>query len=202
MSVVGIAVLVGAGLVAAPAQQRETRQRQIFVTVYGKDDKPVRDLKPADFVVREDDIAREVLQVEPAPPASHIVLLVDDSAASIGAMPRLRPALLDFVRYLLAQKPAPQIALTTFGERPSRKVQFTTTEAMLSDGIGKLFAVTGAGSYFLEAVIETAADFRKRTTERPAIVAFVEDGSPEFSNTTRQQVTTALQNAHATLWSL
>jgi hypothetical protein len=198
-----LAAFAGASLLAAPRpQQREVRQRQIYVSVFGRDDKPVRDLKATDFIVREDDIAREVLQVAPAPPASHIALLVDDSAASVGAMPRLRPALLDFVRYILAQSPPPQIALTTFGERPTRRVPFTTSDAALMDGIGKLFAVTNAGSYFLEAVLETTADFRKRSAERPMMLAFVEDQSPEFSNTTRNQVVTALQTAHATLWSL
>lgn len=198
-----VAVAAAAAVVAhaAPAQRGST-ERDVFVAVTGAGDKPIRDLTVADFVVREDDRAREVLRVAPAPPASHVALVVDDSAASNSAMPHVRTALLDLMRYLVALPSPPQISIVTVGERPTERTPFTTHSAVLQSGIGKLFPISNAGAYFLEALVELGSDFQKRQLERPAIVAFVADDGPEFSAAGRREVTTALQRGNATLWAI
>ena len=60
--------------------------------------------------------------------------------------------------------------------------------------------MTGAGAYFLQAVVETCQDLRKRNAPSPVIVAFVSEKSPEFSNDSRKQVAAALESAGASLW--
>jgi hypothetical protein len=180
--------------------QRELRQRYAYISVLGQNDVPIKDLKLGEVTVREDDRAREVLAVDPAPPADYIALLVDDSAAAEDAIQELRIALLDLSRYLAALPAPPRVGLTTFGERPNQRVQYTTGPAALQAGIGKLFGIKGAGAYFLEAVIEVSRDFRKHKAERPAIVAFVDDDGVEFSSAARNDVARELKAAGATLW--
>jgi hypothetical protein len=201
VSPVALAVIAAALVTAAPAP-RDARDQDIYVAVTGPDDKPVRDLTVQDFIVREDDRAREVLRVAPAPPASHITLLVDDSAASVSAMPHVRTALLDLSRYLLALPSPPQLSIVTFGERPTERSAFTTHTSVIQSGIGKLFPISNAGAYFLEALVELGSDAQKRQLERPAIIAFVADDGPEFSSAGRREVTTALQRGRATLWAI
>jgi hypothetical protein len=204
----GVAVAIAAGAAsallaaAAPQTTRDARQRHLYVNVITADGTPVKDLKVADFIVREDDRAREVLEVGPAPPASHIAILIDDSASTSAAIPHVRPAVLDFVRYLLGMPNPPQVGLATVGERPTRRAEFTTSLPAVEAAIAKIFPVTGSGSYLLEAIIEVTNDFRRRKAERPVIVAFVEDSGPEFSSVTRQEVTTALKSTRASLWAI
>ena len=77
--------------IAVPAQ-RATREQHVLVSVLDKDGNPVPDLAAGDFIVRENDMAREVLRVEPASAPMQIMMLVDTSANtqidSAGPAPR------------------------------------------------------------------------------------------------------------------
>src|ERR1044072_1110290 len=79
-----------------PAAQRERRERRILVSVATNSDAPVTDMQATDFVVRENDVAREVLRVSPAPPPSHVYLLVDDSQATQALTQYLRTTVTGF----------------------------------------------------------------------------------------------------------
>lgn len=199
-------MLVLAVAVTGPFQsaraQRETRERHVFVTAVGDRDAPVRDLTAGDVIIREDDIAREVLRVAPAQPASHVALLVDDSQASGPLIAELRQGLTTFTRKMVAASPDLQIAFSTFGERPTHAVDYTSNPAVLSKGIDRLFSRTGAGAYFLEAIVETCQRLKKREARRPVIVAFVVEEGPEFSNLTHDRIQQALQEAGASLWAI
>ena len=63
-----LAMAAAAALVATTApldaqQTRERREQHVYVAVSADEDAPVTDLKPAEFTVREDDLAREVLRI-------------------------------------------------------------------------------------------------------------------------------------------
>src|SRR6187200_775183 len=88
-----VAGLVAVSISNPSAGQRETRERGITVGVATSSDAPVTDMKAPDFTVRENDIAREVIRVAPAPPPSHVYLLMDDSQATQGLSNYLRPAM-------------------------------------------------------------------------------------------------------------
>src|SRR6266536_6068178 len=72
-----VASLLGAGRLTAQAVQRS-----LYVSVVNDAGAHVPDLGPADFVVREDNVAREILRVAPADAPMQIALLVDNSTAS------------------------------------------------------------------------------------------------------------------------
>src|ERR1051325_9223169 len=91
-----IALLVAGlwiGASVAPSAQRSSRERSLYVSVVDRDGTPVADLGPSDFVVKEDNLTREVLRVTPAEEPMQIALLVDTSQAATEHISHIRTAL-------------------------------------------------------------------------------------------------------------
>ena len=147
---------------------------------------PVTGLGVGDFIVREDDVSREVLRVSAATEPMQIALLVDTSAAIESIILDLRLAIRDFFKTMAGKH---EIALIGVGERPTVLVDYTRDTARLEKGIGSIFPRPDSGMYLLEAIIETSGAQRKRKAERPHIVAIVARG-PEFSDQYHQKVST------------
>lgn len=200
--VISIVLLALLALAPAAAGQRDVRQRHVYVSVTTNDQVPIAGLTAADFTVREDTVAREVLAVGPAPPPTHVGLLVDDSAAAQPLVSDLRAAFGAFVRGIVGVSPEPMFALTTFGERPTQVVPYSIDPALVLGAIGRLFARPGGGAYFLDAVLESTATLRKLKAERPVLVAFIAEDGPEFGTPTNARVREALQESGASLWTV
>ena len=182
--------------------QRDRRERGVVATAWTSSGTPVTDMSVKDFAVREDELVREIIRVSPAAPPTHVFILVDDSQASDPAIAYLRTALPKFIKRMAALDPAPQMALMTFGDRPNKRGDFSTKSELVEQGAGKLFAVLGSGSYFLQALREATKDLSKRAPSNPVIVAFVAESGPEFSNDTRVTVRAALEQAGAALFTV
>ncbi len=180
--------------------QRSVREQRIYVSVVDKKGEPVETVSVSDLTIREDGTVREVLKVEPATDAMQVAVLVDTSAAASGTIPDLREAVRAFAAALWAKNPATQVALYTFGERPTLVADFTQSAVALNRGINRLFASPGSGAYFIDAIIEAAGRFKSRERTRPIIVAFVDEHGPEFSNRRHLQVFDAVAAARASLW--
>ena len=197
-------VVVGAiaAVTAVVAQQRETRERGVIVTVTTKSDTPVTDMTAPDFIVRENGVAREVVRVSPAPPPTHVAFLIDDSLALEGKVPHLRPALAAAITKIASLSPGPQLALYTSGERPTRRVDFTPNPDQLQDAAKRMFPISNSGAYFLQTITDICRDLRKREAAAPVIVAFVSESGPEFSSEVHSQVADSLRNAGASLWAV
>lgn len=195
-------VVAGGAVISATNApvQRENRERGILVSVSTSNDTPVPDMKATEFAVRENDVAREVLRVSPAPPPSHVYVMVDDSQATQALVQYIRPAIIGVVSKMSALTPAPQQALMTFGERPMRRVDFTPNPEALLESTKRIFPVTGSGAYFLQAITDATKDLKKRDAPSPVIVAFVSEGGPEFSSELNTQVRDALKSVGASLW--
>ena len=73
--------LTGLGI-RTNAQNRETRERTLFVSAVDKDGEPVSGLGPDAFIVREDGVRREILRVTPATEPIDVALLIDNSTAA------------------------------------------------------------------------------------------------------------------------
>jgi hypothetical protein len=184
------------------ALQRALRNQTIFITVQDKQGKPPATLPVTAVTVREDGVAREVLTVAPATTPLQIALLVDTSTASQGSIPDLREAVRTFGAAIWAKSPESQIALYTFGERPALATDYTTSAVALNRGIDTLFAASGSGAYFIDAVLESAAALAKRQPARGAIVAYIDENGPEFSNRRHEQAFDAIAGARASLWTI
>jgi hypothetical protein len=197
----GLALLLAGPRALAREQASANRQQHALVSVLDKNNAPVTGLTVPDFTVREDDVAREVIGVAPAPVPAHIVVLVDDSQSMSDAIPYLRDGLKGFIARLSTGTPAPQIRLMTFGDRPTLRSDFTTSASQLQKAADRIFAQSGAGSRFLEAVVETGHMLRTKRIADAAIVALVNEASPEFSEDSRRGVEEALRTSGATLWA-
>lgn len=201
---VGLAAIAALSVGALPLDaQRATREQHVYVSVATGEDAPITDLKATEFTVREDGVAREILRATtPAAPPTHLALLVDDSAVAQPAVADLRTALTSFVKKMMSGANGLQMSFMTFGERPTRQVDFTPNGETLEKSVARLFHRTGAGAYFMEAILDVCKDFRKREAARPVIVAFVIDRGPEFSSAIHQQVEDALKAVGASLWTI
>ena len=153
-------------------------ERDIFVSVLDRSDKPVPNLGPRDFAIREDGRLREVLRVRRATEPIDLAVLVDTSAAASTQVADLRLGLESVVARM---RPQARIALVEFGERPRVLADYTSDAARLAQGIGRIFSIQGSGAYALEALVETLKGMKKREAERLAVV-IIWMGGQEFSN--------------------
>ena len=175
-------------------------QRAMYVSVVNEAGVPVMDLGTADFIIREDNVAREVLRVEPATDPMQVAVLVDNSTAARDHISHMRQALPSFVA-ALTEGPAGQkneVSIIAIGERPTVLADYSTSRAALQKGIDKIWALRDTGAYLLDGIPEVCQGFRKREASRPVIVALTTEGL-EFSNRQHDQVIDPLKAANAAL---
>lgn len=174
----------------------ERRNREVYVSVLDSKGKAVTGLTAADFGVREDNAQREVLSAVPATEPLTIAVTVDDSQPARTAIQFMRDALTKFVKKLDGKA---QIALSTYGDRPTPLVEYTSDVALLQKGIGRLFARPGGGAYLLEALLELSKGIEKREAARRVIVVVAVESESEFSNLHYTNVLDAIKQSGAIL---
>ncbi len=178
----------------------QSRPRKIYTSLVDKKGAPVATVTPADVVVREDGVAREILSVTPATDPMRVALLVDNSQAATQSIQFMRPALSDFATRLTGA--GHSVALITLGDRPTLQVDATTDLARLkSRGIDRLFAQPSSGMYLLDALIEASRGFLKNDTPRPVIVSVTTEGK-EFGNASAETVIRAIRDSAAQYYAL
>lgn len=199
-SFTALGLALALGTVSTPRQAprptaSEARAQHVYVSVLDSKGAPVTGLSAADFKVREDGVAREVLKAGPATDPMQIVLLVDDSQAATSALQPMREGLTAFVEKM---KGRAEIGIVTVGDRATSLVPSTTDTAALKKGITRIFARSGAGAYLLDAIDDVSVGFSRRKAERPVIVAVTMEGV-QFSNLQHEQVLKDLQAGGAAL---
>ena len=193
VSIGGLAVAAAGPGRSPQARAARPTDRGMFVSVLDKDGAPVTGLTAADFVVREDRVAREVLSAEKATDPITLPLVIDNSQAATPFIQDIRLALKPFVKRLAGRNP---MAVTFFGERPSIVTDYTLDAASVEKGIERLFAMAGSGSYLLQAVDDVAKGLAKRDFERAVILA-ITAGGPEFTDRQYDDVIPRLRDSGA-----
>ncbi len=174
------------------------RTRDVYATAIDSKGTSVPGLTASDFAVREDRVAREVLKVGPATEPLQVALLIDDSQAARSMLQPLREGITGFIDALQGKA---EIALITFGERPTTLVEYTNSAEQLKRGVGRVFPKSGAGPYLLDAIVDASRGLEKRKATRPVIVAITVEGI-EFSNAHFETVLQAVERSGATLHAL
>ena len=199
LATAAISLLLLSAYLAPGSQDRASasgaRTRDVYVAVVDSKGAPVQGLTASDFGVREDRVAREVLKAEPATAPLQVALLIDDSQAATSMIQPLRDGISGFIDQLQGKA---EIALITFGERPTTLVEYTSETPRLKKGVGRIFARPGSGPYFLDAVLDVSRGLQKKEAARPVIVAVTIEGI-EFGNLHYQTVLEALERSGATL---
>ena len=203
LSAAAVLAIATAGLEALQQRQERTPgQQRVYVSVVDKKGAPAATVAITDFTVKEDNVSREIIKVEPATDPMQIALLVDTSAVVASSISDLRLSVKAFGAAIWAKSPDTQIALYSFGERPSVEADFSSSAANFDRRADRLFAASGSGAYLIDAIIDAANALRKRGATRPVIVVYVDENGPEFSNRRHDTVFNALAAARASLWTI
>ena len=190
------ALAVAAACVCPSPLSAQARQADVYVSVLDAKGEPATGLAAADFRVREDGAAREVLKAGPATEPLTIALLVDDSQATTPATQMIREAVDAFITSLTGKA---EISIVTFGERPTIVVDYTTDVVKLKEGGKRIFPRAGAGAYLMDAIVDVSRGFKKREAKRPVIAVLMMENDVEFSNRHYENVLKELQTGGAAL---
>src|SRR5437899_4054181 len=189
---------------AAPSAVAQTAVRSMYVSVLNDQGAPVPDLGLTDFIVREDNVTREVLRVSPATDPMKVAVLIDNSAAARDGINDLRRALHDFINVMMMQPDLTgrnEMALTTLADRPTILTDYTTNAAELHKGVDRIFSQPGSGTLLLEGIIEICKGIKVRESKRPVIVAITTEGI-EFSERYHDLVLEPLKDSGASFHAL
>lgn len=178
--------------------QAGARERTIFVTAVDSRGEPVNGLDLEDFTITEDGRSREVLRVSPAVEPMDIVLLADNSAEAERLVGPMRDALRDFVGSMAGNN---QIALIALADRPTILVDYTSNQARLEEGIGRLFSISESGMTLLDSLIDVSAGLEQRDATRAVIVPIITNGV-EFTNRYGLDVVDTVKRAGAAIQAL
>jgi hypothetical protein len=176
-------------------------QRALYVSAINEAGAPIPDLGPSDFIVREDNKAREVLKVEPAVEPMQVAVLVDTSQGARNDISHMRTALPGFIKTLTTADVKNEVAIIAIGERPTVLTNYTFSQVELKKGIDRIWSTQGSGAYLLDGIIEVCQGFKKRGAQRPVIVAILSEG-PELSNRQHDQVLDPLRESGAAFHAL
>jgi hypothetical protein len=176
-----------------------------LVTVLAEGGTPIRELKAADFIVKEDGRTREVVDAKLAPDQLSVALLLETAQPARGvAFPTnvLRAAASSFVHAIHAVNPDARVALWQYASAAAVTVDFTNKPDELENAIARLYPSQQTGGVLLEALDGAAKQLAGRPTSRRAIVC-VDFNSPEGSTDRMlQQSADSITNSGATLWAV
>jgi VWFA-related protein len=195
---VRLTVAILAVALAAPGVLRaQAEEWTVYASVVDRSGVPVVGLSAADFVVRENGVAREILRASPATDPLRVALLIDTSQEMRAELIDLRQSLRAFVNEMDRRH---EIALIGFGGPPNVLIDYTRDVKRLETGISRLVARPGTGSYLLSAIIETSRALQKRRELRRVMVVVTTQG-PEFSEISYQTVLDYVRESGAPMHS-
>ena len=189
--------LITAALLAHIPLLAQTDEWTVYTSVVDRTGTPVMGLGAADFAVRENSDAREILRVSPATDSLRVAVLVDTSQEMRNDLIDIRQGLRGFVTEIDRRH---EVSLTGFGGPPIVLVDYTRDLKRLEAGISRLLARPGTGSYLLSAIIDTSRAMRKRRDLRRVIVIITTQG-PEFSEIWYQTVLEYVKESGAPMHS-
>jgi len=194
------ALAVTAALVCTPptdtSAQAGSQEQTLYVSAVDKNGAPVEGLGPDAFIVKENDVRREILHVSRAIEPIDIRLLIDNSSAATEALLHMRKAVPAFIQ---AVSPANPVALIGLADRPTILTPSTTDTKKLIKQAEGLFARPSTGATLLDAIFDVSKGLESRDATRAAIVAVITDGT-EFTNRYSKDVITAAVRAGASVY--
>ena len=165
---------------------------------------PVPNLGPTDFIVREDNVAREVLRVAPATDPMQIAMLVDNSTAAARSRAGYPPGAAGVSSTMLTAPTASgrrnEVAIITLASRPTILADYSIERGAARQGDRTRSGRTRspAGSTCSTASSRSSQGFKKRESDAPGHRRHHTEG-PELSNRHPDQVLDPLRDSGAAL---
>ena len=163
-----LAAVLAAGVPAATWQS--ATQRTVYVVATDDDKKPVKDLTPADFVVKEGGKEREIVKAEPATTPMRVALAVEERLTMDTTV---RQGLYDFMKRVIGSA---EISLVTIGIRNTTVVDYTNKLEPLVAGINGFSMNPAKESAVAEGVLDLAMKAEAAKAPRPVIVVVAVNG--------------------------
>lgn len=193
--------LAGLTVAATPVSFARS-ERTLLVTVLDEAGAPIRNLEPAQFIVREDSARRRIISAKPAADPICVVLLVD-TAKPMAGIPfptqDLRRAITSFAQTLHTGDPQAELAIYELGGAAVMTVPFTSSTAQVEAALGRMVESQRASAVLLEGLVDAAKQLAGTPTPRRAIVS-VTLASPEASTIHPRNVADAVQKTGAAFW--
>ncbi len=169
----------------------------MYVSVLDRSGAPVPNLGPSDFVVREDNVAREVLRVAPADEPMQVAILLSGLAGS-GNITQIRRALALFIDGMTvpsASGATNRLAIISQAEHPTIVVDSTSNRARLQEAIQGVW--TQGKNCVLDGVIEVVRGLEKADATRRVVVTITTESPQVCATHNAEQVLTPLREAGA-----
>ena len=147
-----------------PAPQTGS-SRVVLATVADSRNRPLVDLGPDDFVVREDGAAREVFAVRLAD--YPIAILIDNGGAARDDFESIRKAVARFIGRIGVERP---VAIGTLGDPPAMLTTFGDSRAKVASALDALTANPSAESLLFQSAANAAQEIQATGTPFSAIV--------------------------------
>ena len=203
-TVVAGAVVTAAALTLAPLGARPSQapdERTIYVSVMGGNGGPVGQLTAADFVVKEDGKAHDIVNVKYADTPIYYVVLVDTTAAAMNYVQYIRDSLTKFSGTVLGASPSSQIAFVEFGGAAMVSRDFTSKLGEIEAAIPKLMPKQSE-PVFNEALVEAAKMLAKAPGPRRVILTVNFEPNEEASRMDGKSIAEQVRKSGATVWSV
>lgn len=192
-AIIGILLLQA----ASPAAPTGAEVRSVSVVVIDEKGAPVEGLGIEEVALLENGLARDVTALRLDQRPLTLAVLVDTSEV-VSAFYRLN--LVDALSSFLLRLPeGTQYSLWTTGDRPTKRVDYTTDRAQGGRSL-KLVAPQG-GNTMMDAMCEASAELKKKEAARTAVVAVSAIGV-EFSSRSRYQVVEAVEKSIDSLFAV
>lgn len=179
---------------SSPAQDKQTT---ISVTVTDKENRVVKDLKAADFVIYQDGRPHQVTSATLSDVPPCIGILVDNSGSMRHTLPKVASAILDFVK---AGNPDDAMFLVNFNDLPYMDADFTKNPEVIREALHRADARGGTALY--DAVIAAGDHLLKRTICLKRFLLVITDGDDNSSRKSLQAAIHASQHAGVTVYAI
>ncbi len=199
-----LVMLAGSALSGARVSARSSGPAgtsTVYLSVLDESGKPVKDMRPDEIMLREDQQDVQILSVGPAQDPLQVVFLVDTSGSAVQLTQDIRNGVTAFIKQLHAVRSDAAIELIEFGQASVAAAPFTTDETVLLGALQKLVGKPDADAVLLEGLMQATTDLSKRPSPRRAVVSLNTDPSRELIGDT-SRIKDGFRKSVAELWAL